>query len=99
MDQKETDVRKFYDAVDRKLREFGCRSVIIGGTLTMQEYTDFLAYLETVHPLMRKDILSRLEKANALAANARRGQMLAAQIKNPSPPPRSTKDEDSLPPF
>ncbi len=50
------------------------------GSLTVDEYMGLLAYLDTVHPLARQDVLSRLEKANALAAGARRAQMLAAKL-------------------
>ena len=50
------------------------------GELTVAEYTDLLAYLDTVHPLARQDVLSRLEKANKLAAAANRTRMLMAQL-------------------
>ena len=51
------------------------------GSMMIAEYQSLLKFLETVHPLMRKDILSRLEKANALAAGARRNQMLVSEFK------------------
>jgi len=50
------------------------------GGLTVAEYTALLAYLNTVHPLARQDVLSRLEKANALAAGAARARYLAAKL-------------------
>ena len=50
------------------------------GGLEVDEYLDLLAYLDKIHPLARKDILSRLKKANALAASARRAQALAAEL-------------------
>jgi hypothetical protein len=40
------------------------------GAMTMQEYGSLLAFLETQHPLMRQDVLSRLEKAVQLASGA-----------------------------
>jgi hypothetical protein len=40
------------------------------GSMTMQEYGSLLAFLETQHPLMRQDVLSRLEKAVQLASGA-----------------------------
>jgi 5-methylcytosine-specific restriction endonuclease McrA len=52
------------------------------GGLEVAEYLDLLRYLDTIHPLARKDILSRLKKANALAASARRAQALAAELGN-----------------
>ena len=51
------------------------------GSMTVDEYKALLTFLDTQHPLMRQDVLSRLKKANALAAGARRVQMLAAQLK------------------
>ena len=50
------------------------------GGLEVDEYLDLLAYLDKIHPLARKDILSRLKKANALAASARRAQAFRAQL-------------------
>jgi 5-methylcytosine-specific restriction endonuclease McrA len=41
------------------------------GSLTVKEYEFLLAALERVHPLARQDVLSRLEKANQLAAGQR----------------------------
>jgi HNH endonuclease len=66
------------------------------GSLTLDEYTALLVYLDTVHPLARQDVLSRLEKANALAAGARRAQMLLAKNGKPAP---AAKEEDGLGPF
>ena len=40
------------------------------GAMTMQEYGSLLAFLEIQHPLMRQDVLSRLEKAVQLASGA-----------------------------
>ena len=40
------------------------------GAMTMQEYGSLLAFLDTQHPLMRQDVLSRLEKAVQLASGA-----------------------------
>jgi 5-methylcytosine-specific restriction endonuclease McrA len=51
------------------------------GSLEVHEYLDLLRYLDGVHPLARKDILSRLKKANSLAASARRAQALAAELR------------------
>jgi hypothetical protein len=51
------------------------------GSLTLLEYNALLAFLDTQHPLMRQDVLSRLEKANRLAAGARRNQALIAEFK------------------
>jgi hypothetical protein len=50
------------------------------GSLSVAEYKDLLAYLEKIHPLARQDVLSRLEKANALAAGAARARFLAAKL-------------------
>jgi 5-methylcytosine-specific restriction endonuclease McrA len=50
------------------------------GSMTMTAYIDLLRYLDTIHPLDRQDVLSRLEKANKLAAGARRTQALAAEL-------------------
>jgi len=50
------------------------------GELTVAEYTALLGYLNTVHPLARQDVLSRLEKANKLAAAANRTRMLMARL-------------------
>lgn len=68
------------------------------GSMSMNEYAQLLSFLETVHPLMRKDILSRLEKANSLAASARRGIMLASKLKAPSNVPPEPED-DPMGPF
>ena len=51
------------------------------GSMMIHEYHALLKFLETVHPAMRKDILSRLGKANALAAGALRNQMLMTNFK------------------
>ena len=61
------------------------------GGLEVHEYIDLLRYLDTVHPLARKDILSRLKKANALAASARRAQALAAELGKNSGKERAPK--------
>jgi 5-methylcytosine-specific restriction endonuclease McrA len=50
------------------------------GSLSVAEYTDLLAYLDTVHPKARQDVLSRLEKANKLAASANRARGLMAEL-------------------
>lgn len=50
------------------------------GSLSVAQYTDLLAYLDKIHPRARQDILSRLEKANALAAGAARARFLAAKL-------------------
>lgn len=50
------------------------------GSLSVPEYKALLAYLDTVHPLARQDILSRLEKANKLAAAAARSRGLMAEL-------------------
>ena len=50
------------------------------GGLTVAQYLDLLRYLDGIHPLARKDILSRLKRANALAAGARRARALAAKL-------------------
>ncbi len=69
------------------------------GSLTLQEYTDLLADLERYHPLARQDILARLQRANALAAAARRAQQLSANLKAieggkpPGPPPAADLGE------
>jgi hypothetical protein len=63
------------------------------GSMIGVEFLDFLERIETMHPLARTDILSRLEKANKLAAGARRVQMLMAQAKaKPQAPP--TEEDD-----
>jgi hypothetical protein len=54
------------------------------GSLTVAEYQELLAFLNTKHPLMRANVLSRLERADALAAGARRAQMLSAKIQKMS---------------
>jgi 5-methylcytosine-specific restriction endonuclease McrA len=69
------------------------------GSMTVDEYLALLAFLDTQNPLMRQDVLSRLEKANALAAGARRAQILAAKLEQkeansqPAPPMRSAQAE------
>ena len=50
------------------------------GSMTVEEYTDFLQRCRGMSTEARKDVLSRLEKANKLAAAARRVQMLAAEV-------------------
>jgi hypothetical protein len=51
------------------------------GAMTMQEYGSLLAFLETQHPLMRQDVLSRLEKAVQLASGAFANQGTIADLK------------------
>lgn len=50
------------------------------GSLSVSEYKALLAYLDTLHPLARQDVLSRLQRANALAAGARRARGLMAEL-------------------
>ena len=50
------------------------------GSLSVAEYKSLLAYLDTVHPLARQDVLSRLQKANSLAATAARARGLMAEL-------------------
>jgi hypothetical protein len=51
------------------------------GAMTMQEYGSLLAFLETQHPLMRQDVLSRLEKAVQLASGAFANQGVINDLK------------------
>jgi len=51
------------------------------GSMTMQEYGTLLAFLETQHPLMRQDVLSRLEKAVQLASGAFANQGVINDLK------------------
>jgi len=51
------------------------------GSMTMQEYGFLLAFLETQHPLMRQDVLSRLEKAVQLASGAFANQGVINDLK------------------
>lgn len=62
------------------------------GSLTVAEYSYLLECLERMHPLARQDVLSRLEKANALAAGARRAQMMAATL-NGNAKPKPAEEE------
>ena len=50
------------------------------GGLTLSEFEHLLAYLDQIHPFARKDILSRLKKANALAAGAARARGMMAEL-------------------
>ena len=50
------------------------------GSLSVAQYFDLLRYLDTIHPRARQDILSRLEKANKLAASANRARGLMAEL-------------------
>lgn len=50
------------------------------GSLSVAEYTALLAYLDTVHPQARQDVLVRLEKSNKLAASANRSRGLMAEL-------------------
>lgn len=67
------------------------------GSLSVAEYTALLAYLDTVHPLARQDVLSRLEKANKLAAAAARSRGLMAELdklkKGTKQPPKKQDSE------
>ncbi len=67
------------------------------GSLTVGEYEGLLAYLETVHPLARQDVLSRLEKAVKLAAGDRRAKMLAAKLNGEKAP--QAQESDLMEPF
>ena len=70
------------------------------GGLTVAEYTALLAYLNTVHPLARQDVLSRLEKANKLAAAANRTRMLMAglaAVEGKSKPKQRVVEEEEDP--
>lgn len=51
------------------------------GAMTMQEYGSLLSFLETQHPLMRQDVLSRLEKAVQLASGAFANQGVINDLK------------------
>ena len=51
------------------------------GSMTMQEYGMLLSFLETQHPLMRQDVLSRLEKAVQLASGAFANQGVINDLK------------------
>jgi len=51
------------------------------GAMTMQEYGSLLAFLETQHPLVRQDVLSRLEKAVQLASGAFANQGVINDLK------------------
>jgi len=66
------------------------------GSLSVQEYKDLLAYLDTIHPLARQDVLSRLEKANKLAAAAARSRGLMAELERlKKDTPKAPKTQDS----
>jgi len=66
------------------------------GSLTVAEYEGLLAYLETMHPLARQDVLSRLEKAVKLAASVRRSQILARKAEGYNAPQKPKCNEDLL---
>jgi 5-methylcytosine-specific restriction endonuclease McrA len=66
------------------------------GSLAPAVYLRLLDFLETWHPLDRQDVLSRLEKANKLAAMARRGQMLAAKLEGKAPKKEKPLPSDDL---
>lgn len=83
------------DNLDYPCRQCNSRK----GSLTLAEYEALLAYLDTVHPLARKDVLSRLEKADKLAASARRSQMLAARLEDNGSTPKAPVDDRSMEPF
>ena len=66
------------------------------GSLSVSEYKSLLAYLETVHPLARQDVLSRLQKANSLAATAARARGMMAEldrIRKGKPAPKKQDSE------
>jgi hypothetical protein len=51
------------------------------GSLTVGEYDLLYRFLDSLHPLARQDILSRLEKANSLAAGMRATQGVIGELK------------------
>jgi hypothetical protein len=51
------------------------------GSMTMQEYGSLLSFLDTQHPLMRQDVLSRLEKAIQLASGSFANQGIIQELK------------------
>ena len=66
------------------------------GSLSVAEYTALLAYLDTVHPQARQDVLVRLQKANSLAATAARARGLMAEldrIRKGKPAPKKQDSE------
>jgi 5-methylcytosine-specific restriction endonuclease McrA len=71
------------------------------GSLSVKEYKGLLAYLESCHPLARQDILSRLEKANKLAASAARARGLMAELerirKGGKPKPKAEQEFLDIP--
>lgn len=69
------------------------------GSMTVGEYEALLAYLDTIHPLARQDVLSRLEKAVKLAAGARRAQMLIARAKDTAKQAGTGTAAETEPPF
>ena len=64
------------------------------GGLTLAQYSALLAFLETQHPIARRDVLSRLQKANALAQGARRAIIQIKKLQETKRPP-----EPELAPF
>jgi hypothetical protein len=71
------------------------------GGLDVQQYLDLLAFLEK-DPIMRRDVLSRLKRSNALAASARRAQILGAklkQIEGGKAPKAKAESSDDMPEF
>ena len=75
------------------------------GSLSVAAYKDLLAYLDKIHPLDRQDILSRLQKANSLAATAARARGLMAELERIrkggklAPKTRDSEYFSELPPF
>jgi hypothetical protein len=51
------------------------------GSMTPTEFMLLLKFLETGMPLARQDVLSRLEKANALAAGARNNAGIISELR------------------
>ena len=77
------------------------------GSLTVAEYEALLRFLDSIHPLARQDILSRMEKANQLAAGQwaiqgvigdlkKSGQWQSAQAERRA---KKQAKESGLPPF
>lgn len=69
------------------------------GSLTPEEFTKLLRFLETEIPLGRQDVLGRLAKAVKLAAGAARNRALMAKFGGKPPQKHEVKDDDGLPPF
>jgi len=52
------------------------------GSMDPNEYMGLLKYLDTIHPLARQDILSRLQKAVTLAAGTWHSAAVINELKN-----------------